>query len=292
VNIITPEIETEAAIYAEGTRFTKQDIIKAYREHLTTSAATLDIQRFCEQELEIDLSGSGTALVTDVSVDRYGLATVRLEWSGPDDHEVYEFDLDSIGTYTNFGGNLHNGWVQIDGQVKVKKGDRVLRRSAKTVEDAIASLKGESLNSKLAVAVFTKRDLSGYYPVIDGDLVLTGEFRYADQPGEWSNYKGEAAIDNDVALAAGWTIDEEGFAEPSEFAKTGISLSADTLCNLSGLSLEDWGLDEDTSVIVFPDRINATTASGLGIPDIAAGNAALEKKVWAAAVEWFKGGDQ
>ena len=43
-------------------------------------------------------------------------------------------------------------------------------------------------------------------------------------------------------------------------------------------------------MIVFPDRINAKTASGLGIPDIAEGNAALEKKVWAAAVEWLKGG--
>ena len=84
-----------------------------------------------------------------------------------------------------------------------------------------------------------------------------------------------------------------------DYRQTGIGMSADNLCNLSGLSLEDWGLDEDTSVIVFPDRINATTASGLGIPDIASGNDALEKTVWAAAVEWFsrrppvfKGGDE
>ena len=95
--------------------------------------------------------------------------------------------------------------------------------------------------------------------------------------------------------------DEDLFVESddAEFRTIGISLSADKLCELSGLSLEDWGLDEDTSVIVFPDRINATTASGLGIPDIASGNDALEKKVWAAAVEWFsrrppvfKGGDE
>jgi hypothetical protein len=92
---------------------------------------------------------------------------------------------------------------------------------------------------------------------------------------------------------------DEFVEEFFELRTTGISLSADKLCELSGLSLEDWGLDEDTSVIVFPDRINATTASGLGIPDIASGNDALEKKVWAAAVEWFsrrppvfKGGDQ
>ena len=88
--------------------------------------------------------------------------------------------------------------------------------------------------------------------------------------------------------------DEDLFVEEedAELRTTGIGLSAETLCNLSGLSLEDWGLDEDTNVIVFHDRINATTASGLGIPDIAAGNAALEKKVWAAAVEWLKGDNQ
>lgn len=88
--------------------------------------------------------------------------------------------------------------------------------------------------------------------------------------------------------------DEDLFVEDedAELRQTGIGLSAETLCNLSGLSLEDWGLDEDTTVIVFPGKINATTASGLGIPNIAAGDEALEKKVWAAAVKWLKGGDQ
>jgi hypothetical protein len=70
-----------------------------------------------------------------------------------------------------------------------------------------------------------------------------------------------------------------------ELRTTGIRLSAETLCELSGLSLEEWGLDEDTKVIVFPDRINATTTAGLGIPDIAAGNESLEKKVWQAALK-------
>lgn len=88
--------------------------------------------------------------------------------------------------------------------------------------------------------------------------------------------------------------DEDLFveSEDAELCTTGISLSAETLCNLSGLSLEEWGLDEDTNVVVFPDRINATTASGLGIPDIASGNSDLESRVWAAAVKWQSGGDQ
>ena len=88
--------------------------------------------------------------------------------------------------------------------------------------------------------------------------------------------------------------DEELFveSEDAELRTTGIGLSAETLCNLSGLSLEDWGLDEGCKVVVFPDCINGSSESGHDLPDLAAGNAALEKKVWAAAVEWQKGGDE
>ncbi len=54
---ITPEIESEAAIYAEGTPYTKGDILKAYRGHIAVwqgvSAEPLDIQRFCEDVLGI-----------------------------------------------------------------------------------------------------------------------------------------------------------------------------------------------------------------------------------------------
>lgn len=66
----------------------------------------------------------------------------------------------------------------------------------------------------------------------------------------------------------------------------GIRMTASTLCEISGMSLEQWGLDATTTVVVFPDRINATNESGLLIPDIAAGNAALGARVWEAAVEW------
>jgi hypothetical protein len=48
-NTITPEIETEAALYAEGTKYTKADILKAYREH----HQPVHIQWFCEEVLGI-----------------------------------------------------------------------------------------------------------------------------------------------------------------------------------------------------------------------------------------------
>ncbi len=221
-NIITPEIETEAALYAEGTKYSKADIIAEYRAHVRRAAEDgvehLDIQRFCENVLGIDVSGSDA------------------------------------------------------------------------VERVIASLKGERLTSDRVAKAFDNID--GYYPVIDGDLVLTGEFRYADQPGDWSSYRNEAAIDNEVALAAGWTIDDEGFAEPSEFAEDGIGLPAETLCKLSGLSLEELGLDESCTVTVFPDYIGGLGGQGHDLPDLAAGNKDLEKRVWQAAVKWAKGGDK
>lgn len=61
---ITPEIETEAAIWAEGTSYTAADILRAYREHLGTAAEPIDIQRFCETVLGIapDLAGSIKAI--------------------------------------------------------------------------------------------------------------------------------------------------------------------------------------------------------------------------------------
>lgn len=51
MNTITREIETEAALYAEGSKYTKEDILKAYRQH----PEQIDIQRFCEDVLGIAL---------------------------------------------------------------------------------------------------------------------------------------------------------------------------------------------------------------------------------------------
>ena len=57
MNIITPEIETQAALYAEGTNYSKADIIAEYRAHIRRAAEDgvehLGIQRFCEGVLGI-----------------------------------------------------------------------------------------------------------------------------------------------------------------------------------------------------------------------------------------------
>ena len=128
-NIITPEIETEAAIWAEGTRFSEQDIIKAYREHLRTASEPLDIQSFCEQVLGIDPNGEDTAIVTDVETNRHGVTTVKVDWlaSGAE-HTISDFDLEQAGDVKNWGGLgccPTYGWVTVHGKAQVKKGDRL-----------------------------------------------------------------------------------------------------------------------------------------------------------------------
>jgi len=56
---IRPEEETEAAIWAEGTKYTKDDILRAYRIHLANLDAPLSIQEFCEQALGIQNTAAG-----------------------------------------------------------------------------------------------------------------------------------------------------------------------------------------------------------------------------------------
>lgn len=65
---ITPEIETEAATWAEGTKYTAADILRAYREHLGMAAEPLDIQRFCETVLGIDPAGGQPPASVEVAV--------------------------------------------------------------------------------------------------------------------------------------------------------------------------------------------------------------------------------
>ena len=80
MNSIGPEAETEAAIYAEGTRFSKADILKAYREH----GEDIGMQAFCEEILGIpgvDDSGlreAGVYMPTSVLCRISGLSLVRI----------------------------------------------------------------------------------------------------------------------------------------------------------------------------------------------------------------------
>lgn len=45
--------ESEAAIWAEGTAYTKDDILRSYRSHLAGQPEPLDIQSYCRLVLGI-----------------------------------------------------------------------------------------------------------------------------------------------------------------------------------------------------------------------------------------------
>jgi hypothetical protein len=81
---------------------------------------------------------------------------------------------------------------------------------------------------------------------------------------------------------------DEFVEEFVELRTNGIPLTANTLCKISGLSLEEWGLDEGCTVFVFPDCIGGSSESGQDLPDLAAGNDSLEDSVWQAALKWAK----
>lgn len=69
------------------------------------------------------------ATITKIE-DNQGIQTVNLEWSGPDDHTIEDFDLDQLGQQCSgigkaTGGNLCNGWVVLEGQCKLTEGDTI-----------------------------------------------------------------------------------------------------------------------------------------------------------------------
>lgn len=89
---------------------------------------------------------------------------------------------------------------------------RALRETRVWFLDAFA---GELIDAPAAIEANERCEWTGYYPVIDADRRLTGEFAYADQEDvRHANYDNKAMIDRRDAIDAGWTIDDEGFATP------------------------------------------------------------------------------
>ena len=98
-----------------------------------------------------------------------------------------------------------------------------VRKLVAAVEDnefyaaVVAAQAGESLDDCLIT------EWSQHWPVIDGDLNLTGEAVDSDDPHHWYNYDDLAAIFEDVARDAGWDCPDEdggsGYASPPEDAE-------------------------------------------------------------------------
>lgn len=81
----------------------------------------------------------------------------------------------------------------------------------------LASFAGERIDAAATVEAMERCEWTGYYPVIDTDLRLTGEYAYADEENHrHANYGNQAMIDRAEAVEAGWAIDADGFATPAK----------------------------------------------------------------------------
>lgn len=99
---------------------------------------------------------------------------------------------------------------------------------------------GERLDAPATAAAMERCDWTNYYPVIDADVRLTGECVYADEEGRrHANYDDQAMIDRAEAVAAGWTIDGDGFATPPEPAMIEVATSCETISECVGLEGHD-----------------------------------------------------
>lgn len=68
------------------------------------------------------------ATITKIEARTFG-SLVELEWSGPDDHTITDFDLSKLGAYdgkaTSSGGTLRSGWVIIEGACALEEWDTI-----------------------------------------------------------------------------------------------------------------------------------------------------------------------
>lgn len=118
---------------------------------------------------------------------------------------------------------------------------------------------GERLDAPATVDAMERCDWIGYYPVIDADVLLTGEFVYADEEGRrHANYDNQAMINRAEAVAAGWTIDGDGFATPPEPVMVEVATSCETIRECVGLE------DHDEACVAYRQAaIDSIEDSGL-----------------------------
>jgi hypothetical protein len=115
--------------------------------------------------------------------------------------------------------------------------EAVAARLVETRAWFLDAFNGSRLDDPDTVAALERVDWTDYYPVIDGDLRLTGEWVYADQENaEMLSYDNEAMISRDDAEAAGWKIDsDERTAEPTKPVIVEFAVATETIRDRGGI---------------------------------------------------------
>jgi len=107
-----------------------------------------------------------------------------------------------------------------------------LEDGEETISAVCTALKGHHLDCPTVNRASDGLDWTGYYPVIDGELMLTGGWMYADSSGTYLNYGDKALITRVEAKKGGWVLDiDEGTAQPPQKVRVATILE---------LSDEDW----------------------------------------------------
>lgn len=68
---------------------------------------------------------TNTAARISSIIETNGIFTVNLEWGGPSDRSIADFELSLFGKVTASGGNTRTGWVTLDGDPGRAEGDTI-----------------------------------------------------------------------------------------------------------------------------------------------------------------------
>lgn len=118
---------------------------------------------------------------TEARISNIDGSTVELEWGGPDDRMVYDFDLSKLGNVTDSGTNGNagrTGWAILDGPCNLAVGDTIPLAATDT-----DTATGEPWPQPAGFKLKLSRTMSSCGPVLRGYL---GDFRVeADPNGQW-----------------------------------------------------------------------------------------------------------
>jgi hypothetical protein len=116
-----------------------------------------------------------------------GIFTVNLEWGGPSDRSITDFELSllsgHLGSITASGGNTRNGWVTLDGDPGMSEGDTLPLEPRRITLAEAANLPPE-----------TEITLEGRSPLHGGDnpsetRTLADWLAHAEDKANWANHE-------------------------------------------------------------------------------------------------------
>lgn len=111
------------------------------------------------------------------------LTTVDLEWGGPEDRKITDFDTSLLGdgqTVVQLGGTLKSGWVVLDGPCLLKVGDTIPLKTDKPEPD-VKSIQSQPLCDYPALIIHSINGEPVAHAILHSDSDLWGNSYPMDQ---------------------------------------------------------------------------------------------------------------